>query len=187
MNTDENNQAGGAQPQEGAVEGNQAETIAVPKAEYDKLNQTIGSMKRELKDLKKPKEEALPKETTQNQPDSRLIEETYLAARGVTADEEIDLALTTAKKWQMSVKQLMNDSDFQAKLEKHRTQKANELATSQVKGGSGKSDAKNTLEHWIAAGRPPTPSDIPNSKVRQDIVSKMVQSSRAKPIKFYND
>ena len=31
-------------------EGNEPETISIPKADYDKLNQTLGSMKRELKD-----------------------------------------------------------------------------------------------------------------------------------------
>jgi len=53
MNPEENQEVTLDLNEEG--EGNEPEVVKVPKADYDKLNQTLGSLKRELKDLKKPK------------------------------------------------------------------------------------------------------------------------------------
>lgn len=172
---------------EGGEGNEQKETVSIAKADYDKLNQTLGSLKRELKDLKKPKDE--PKETPQEtkQPDNSLLEKTYLRAAQITAEDEVEFALTTAKKWGMEIDKLVDDEDFKVKLEKLRTQKANELATSNIKGGSGSSQTKNTAEYWTAKGVPPTADDVPDRKTRAAIVRSMMANARTNGKKFYND
>lgn len=161
----------------------QAETIAVPKSEYDKLNQTLGSLKRELKDLKKPKEET--KETPQTKPDS-LIEKTYLRAAGITNAEDVELALATAKKWGVSIDALVDDADFQVKLEKQRTTRDNAVATSNVRGTNGTSNAKQTSEYWVAKGTAPTPADVPDRATRAKIVREMMAREKGSTNSFYN-
>lgn len=167
---------------------NQDEVVSIPKKDYDLLNQTLGSLKRELKDLKKPKDS--PGETTATKgqtEDSQLLAKAFLRASGLTTPKQMELALSTAKKWGVSVDQLVDDEDFQLKLEKLRTQESNELATASVKGdGAGATQAKYTPEYWIAKGTPPTPSDIPDRKMRVKIHRAMIDNTKSGK-KFYND
>ena len=177
------------EPKEGEGEGEpktEDETISIPKTDYDKLNQTVGSLKRELKDLKKPKEET--KETPEKtKPDENsLLEKAFLRSAGISNEEEVELALTTAKKWDMTVDKLVDDEDFKIKLEKLRTQKSNELATSNVKGSGGKSQAKDTPEYWIAKGAPPSRTDVPDRATRTKIARAMIKNQKSGK-KFYND
>lgn len=170
---------------EGGAEG-EAETITISKAEWEKTHSTLGSLKRENKDLKKPKDE--PKETVQTKTDNSLLEKAYLRSAGVTSEDEVELALSTAKKWDMPIDKLVDDEDFKIKLEKVRTQKSNELATSKVKGGgSGKPGAKEDAAYWKAKGVPPTPADIPDKSTRVKIIREMMASAKNGGKKFYND
>jgi hypothetical protein len=178
----------GAATETSAGEGEtstEIETVSVPKKDYDTLNQTLGSLKRELKDLKKAGKET--HETPQTKPeDSSLLQKAYLRAAGITSEEEVDLALSTAKKWSMDIDKLVDDEDFTVKLEKLRTAKANAVATSNVRGGNGPSQAKNTPEYWIAKGTPPSPTDVPDRKIRMKIVRAMMDNTKNGK-KFYND
>lgn len=182
VDSQENNEGG---------EGNETEveTVAVPKQDYDKLNQTLGSLKRELKDLKKSKEE--PKETSKtNQPDENKLlerlEKVSLRQAGIEHSDDIELARNTAKKWNMDLEEVLGDEDFKAKLEKQQTTRANKEATSGIKGGAGQSQAKNTPEYWKAKGVPPTPADVPDRKTRAKIVRAMIEGSKSSKV-FYND
>ena len=159
--------------------------VKVPKADYDKMNQTLGSMKRELKDLKKPKEET--KETPeQNHPDNTLLQKAFLRSAQITDKEEVELALSTAKKWGLTVDDLVDDVDWQAKLDKFRTTKSNAVATSKVRGGQGSSEAKNTPEYWIAKGVPRSREDVPDRATRVKIAKAFMESGKNTK-KFYND
>lgn len=162
------------------------ETVSVSKSEYDKLNQTLGSLKRELKDLKKPKEES--EETPQKtKPDeSALLQKAFLRAAGITAPKEVELALLTAKKWGVEVDALVDDEDFKVKLEKLRTQEANVTATSNVKGSRGDAQAKSSPEFFIERGTPPTVAEVPDRKTRAKIVRAMIASTKGTG-KFYNE
>ncbi len=168
----------------------ESETVSVAKADYDKLNQTLGSLKRELKDLKKPKEES--KETVQTKTDENQllakIERMSLRQAGITDPEDIKLAQDTAQKWKMDIDDVLADDDFKAKLERQQTNRANVQATSKVKGGSGGTQAKNTAEYWIAKGQPPTPADIPDKTTRQKVVQAVIKAvKQGDNKKFYND
>lgn len=171
------------------VEGgneSQGENITISKSDYEKLNQTLGSLKRENKDLKKPKESQETTEKTKPS-DNSLLEKAFLRSAQITDAEEVELALSTAKKWGVSVDTLVDDPDFQVKLDKHRTTKSNDLATSKIKGTGAKAEAKNTLEYWTAKGQPPTPTDIPDRATRQKIVVAMMKAGKTGGKVFYND
>lgn len=185
MSTPENNQDGAVQPQvnEPAVA---PEKFEISKAEYDDLlkdRASFGSLKRDFKELKKSLDEKPPE--TAKSPDA-LSQKAYLAARGITAGDEIELALSTAKKWGMDVDAIVDDEDFSAKLDKLRTTKANAEATSHVAGGNSEASAKSTPEYWIAKGTPPTPDQVPNRKTRAAIVRAMMANG-ASSGKFHNE
>lgn len=164
-----------------------AETITISKMDWEKSQQTIGSMKRELKDLKKPKE--TPTETPQQTKpdDNRLLEKAFLRSAQITNEEEVELALSTAKKWDLSIDKLVDDEDFKVKLDKLRIQKANEVAVSNVRGGGGKPSAKESVEYWVAKGTPPSPADVPDRKTRVAIVKALMANTKGTGKKFYND
>lgn len=177
-----------AQVNEGEGESNN-DTISLSKTEYEKMNQTLGSLKRELKDLKKPKEET--KETPQKtEPDNVLLqklEKMALRQAGITHQEDIELAQKTAKKWGVDIDEVIADEDFQAKLKRQQDGRTNVEATTGIKGGAGTSGAKNTPEYWMAKGQPPTPADVPDGKTRRSIIRKMLQAADSPTGKFYNE
>lgn len=175
-----------------AAEGNEAEAdfVKVPKSDYDKLNQTLGSLKRENKDLKKPKE-TQTETAQQTKPDESVLlqrlEKMSLRQAGITDPDDIELARSTAKKWGVDIDEVIADDDFKVKLDRQQTARTNVQATSNVRGGAGNSQAKNTAEYWLAKGVPPTPADVPDNKTRRQIVSAFMKNSKGTGGKFYND
>lgn len=183
METDQTTEIADVGDQNNDVET--VETISIPKSDYEKLNQTIGSMKRELKDLKtKPKE--APQSTDTKPEESSLVLKTYLRAAQITHPEDIEFTLATAKKWGMEIDQLVDDTDFQVKLERQRTTRSNAEATSNIRGGAGSNQAKNTPEYWIAKGTPPSATDVPDRKARVKIARAMISNAKSSK-QFYND
>lgn len=181
------NQGAEAAPEvsQGEGESTEVETIAVAKSDYEKLNQTLGALKRELKDLRKPKEEpATPEKNHADTPE--LLQKTFLRAAQITAEDEVELALQTAKKWDMSIDKVVDDEDFKAKLERHRTAKANVEATSNIRGDKSTSSAKDSPAYWIAKGVPPTREQVPDGKARAKIARAMMESVKSGK-KFYSD
>lgn len=168
----------------------EVETIAVSKSDYEKMNQTLGSLKRELKDLKKSKEEAKETKETSAKPDENILvaklEKLALKTAGISHPEDMELARKTAKKWGVDIDEVITDEDFKVKLEKQQTSRANVEATSGVKGGAGSSNAKQSAAYWVAKGVPPTVADVPDRKTRATIVRAFMDSSKSSK-KFYND
>ncbi len=165
-----------------------AEMISVPKKDYETLNQTLGSLKKEIKDYKKSTKESSADTSQTNKTDSsNLLQKSYLRAAGITAADEVDLALATAKKWGVEVDALVDDDDFKVKLEKVRAAKANADATSNIRGGQGGQQTKNSAEYWIAKGVPPSAADIPDRKSRQKINAAFLKANKGGGKTFYND
>lgn len=138
-------------------------------------------------ELAKLRNQSAPKQEAEKKSDDfGLLEKSFLRSAGITAEDEVELARTTAKKWDMPIDKLVDDEDFKTKLEKMRTQKANELATSNIKGSGGKGQAKETLEYWVAKGTPPSREDVPDRKLRAQIARSMMANAKSSKT-FYND
>jgi hypothetical protein len=157
-----------------------ADTIAVPRSEYEKLNSDLGSLKREVKDLRKPKEAA------PSGPDE-LTKKTFLRAAGISDKEEVELALKTADKWNLAIDELVDDDDFQEKLTKLRTKKANDTATSGITGRPGSGNATQTPEYWLAKGQYPSREEVPDRTARKAIREAFMKQEKGGAKKFYND
>ena len=187
---DETIETDGAVTTEGEGEG-QVENVTVAKADYDKLNQTLGSLKKELKDLKKANDKSseTPTKETKVEESALLqkIERMSLRQAGITHADDIELAQKTAKKWGMDIDEVLSDDDFKVKLERQQTARDNALATSGVKGGAGTQSAKNTPEYWIAKGAPPSREDVPDRKTRAKIAKALMANANTSGKTFYND
>jgi len=164
------------------------DTISISRKEYDTLNQSLGSLKRELKDLRK--QSSTPKEELQNRPDESIlvqkIEKMALKSAGITHPDDIELAQKTAKKWGVDIDEVLSDEDFVAKLDRQRTARSNADATSNIRGDKSRSQAKDSADYWIAKGTPPTADQVPDRRERAKIVRSMLTASKSKP-KFYNE
>lgn len=188
----ETNQETSVTSETNAGEGTQQDSpIQLSKAEYDALKASeasLGSLKREFKDLKKSIETKTTEAPQQNHTtaDNSLLEKSYLRAAGVSHPEDVDLALQTAKKWNMAVDALVDDPDFQIKLEKQRTNRSNLDATSNLSGNGNTSSAKSDPAYWIAKGTPPSATDVPDRKTRATIARAMIASTKNSK-KFWND
>lgn len=172
------------------------DTVSISKSEYEKLNQTLGSYKRELKDLRKAKEDS-SKETSKTNAksdndssnESKLLErleKVALRQANITHEDDIALAKLTAKKWNVDLEDVLSDEDFKIKLERNQRDRDNALATSNIKGSAGSSNAKNTPEYWIAKGIPPSRTDVPDRKTRAQIARALMASTKSNKT-FYND
>lgn len=163
--------------------------LAEIKTMLEQFNGDIGSLKRTVKSLSKTSGKSETPESNQelSSLQERLDKQTFRAA-GITHEEDIKLAQETAKKWNMSIDDIIDDEDFVAKLDKQRTHRSNLEATTDIKGNKGGdgSSAKHKAEFWLAKGVPPTPSDIPDKKVRTGIIREMMKSAKVTK-KFYND
>lgn len=177
------------QNNEGEGEANN-DVITLSKSDYEKMNQTLGSLKRELKDLKKPKEETRETSTTNKSDESVLLREKLdrmaLRQAGLNHPDDIELAQKTAKKWGVDIDEVLTDEDFKVKLERQQTGRANVDATSDIKGSGTASKAKQDPAYWIAKGVPPTAQDVPDRKVRAQIARAMLGAAKNTG-KFYNE
>lgn len=174
-----------------AVEGKESEgeSVSIPRKDLDNLNQTIGSLKREVKDLRKPKTETETTQKNQTEDNAFLqkLERISLRQANITHQDDVDLAKNTAKKWGVDLDEVLSDEDFLVKLEKQQTKRSNEVAISNVRGGQGTSQAKNTPEYWIAKGVPPSREEVPDRKTRTAIARAFMAHEGNNGKKFYND
>lgn len=156
--------------------------------ELKEFKDKFSIMEKEISELKeKPK--------TKKSDDFGLLEKAFLKASGIIDLEEIELV----KKWHEDTKkpvdELVDHPFVKAELEQLRTAKANQTATSDIKGEGGSGGgAKDTPEYWIAKatinseGKLAFPDDLPNDrKLRAKIADKLIQSQKEGGKKFYND
>lgn len=133
---------------------------------------------------KKPEQEPVTNKTDDSKD---LSVKAFLRSAGITKKEEVEFALSKAKKWNVDVDELVEDDDFQESLEKFRTKQANIAAAATVEGDKSGSPVKETTEYWVAKGQPPTPADIPDRAKRTKIINEMVKHADTSGKKFYND
>lgn len=120
------------------------ETVTLSKAEYDKLNQTLGSLKKEIKTFKKETE--APRES--NEPDyARLA---YLASQKVDHPDDQKLVMDEANRLKMPLTDVLNMEHMKARLEAQQNQRNAENGSPSGtgrKGGPGRGDVDYYLAH----------------------------------------
>lgn len=189
MSTENNNQAEAVDSTNNGGEGEpQSESITLSKAEYEKMNQDLGSLKRELKEFKKPKDSDKTPEKTNNSDFSKDdVEDLLMQVSGITKDSETALAKKLQKETNLPLKQLLNSKYFKTELEDLRTSEANAEASTGIKGDKQNSQgAKGTAEYWVAKGEYPTREQVSDPKVRTEIRKALVAKEKGKTGGFYN-
>ena len=162
--------------------------VKLSKAEYEELvkyKATVGSLNRELKDLKKKSLETKTETPEVKADEFGLLQKTFLVSSGIKDADEIELAKEIQKKTGVDWDKLVEDDYFQSRLTKLRNTKENALATD-VKGGSGGGVTKSA-DFFIAKGVPPTAKDIPDRKARVAIINQMMDAEKNGGGKFYNE
>ena len=173
----------------------EGETISVSKTEYEKMNQTLGSLKRELKDLKKPKEE--PKETPEKtHSDNKLVErldKMALQVAGIKESDEVELFNKWKTETGREADMIVGNDIFKKELENIRTAKANQAATSNIQGGGDKSGAKDNPDYWIAKatkgkdGKLEFPEETPKHLYTKILDKLGANEGSSGNLKFYSD
>lgn len=153
--------------------------IKVPKEEYNKTMSTLGSLKRELKDLKKPKEES--KESSKSDLGDSLGEKAFLAVNGIKGSDELDFVKKMKKETGRSTEDLLDSTYFQTELKDFREKKSTEKA---IPTGSKRSSnsSVNTVEYWLAKDELPPVSE---TQLRRDVVNAKMNKEKSKG-QFYN-
>lgn len=200
MTTENNNQEVAESPEAPAEEGTPESIQEAPSADVDELkselqkrDETIGSLKREMKDLKKSLEK--PKETSQKTEQSsdklehleKQLQKLTLAQQGINSDKEIELAERLKEETGMDWDKLVTSKYFKSELEELRAEEANAKATSGVKGDGSKGDAKQTVDYWVAKGTPPSREQVPDRKMRAQIARAFLKNASTGGKTFYND
>jgi len=128
--------------------------------------------------------------------DDKLLErldKMALQVAGITEDDEVELFNKWKEQTRREADEIVGNSIFKQELEGLKTAKANQKATSDIKGEQGESGVKNTPEYWIAKatkdanGNPLFHDDTPKelySKILEKLAKDEPGSSEN--LKFYN-
>lgn len=140
-------------------ETTEEEVVTLTKAEYDKLNQTLGSLKREVKTFKKEAE--APQKS--NEPDyARLA---YLASQRVDHPDDQKIVMEEASRLQMPLTDVLNMEHIKARLQANQNQRTAEDGSptgSGRKGGAGKGD----VDYYLA-----NPDEVPpDLKLHNEVI-----------------
>ncbi len=141
----------------------------------------------ELEKLSKPKE---PVKKEKEKPDDKLLEKIdglTLQAGGIKEKDEVELAEKWKEQTGRELTEVLANEIFQKELQQLRDDKANETATTGVKGSGQTSDAKSDPALYIARGTPPTGEEVPDKKVRLKIIREMMKRAKTGGKTFYND
>ncbi len=134
-------------------EQEEVESVKVPKADYDKLNETVGSLKRELKDLKKPKES---QETPQNSNEPDYAKLGFLNSVSVTHPDDQKIVIDEAKRLKLPLTDVLQMEHIKSKLATNNDTRVSQDGMpkgSGRKGGPGKS----TVDYYLAH-----PDEVPD-------------------------
>ena len=151
------------------------ESVSISKEEYQKLNQTLGSLKRELKDLKKPNEEVSERSNKSGGLD--YGEKAFLVANGIKGDEN-KLVEDAMKKTGGTLEEVLSNPYFQAQLKETRDLAVTTDAI--PKGRSGNNVPTDSVEYWMTKPIEEVPQNM-----RAKVVNAKLASDKSKGM-FYN-
>ena len=154
---------------------------------------------KELRDSLKEREAKLAefeKAKPEKKPDDKLLERLdnmALQVAGIIEEDEVELF----NKWKTSTgreaDEIVGNSIFKQELEVLKTAKANQKATSDIKGEQGESGVKNTPDYWIAKatkgldGNLLFPEEMPK-ELYSKVLDKLAENEpgSSEELKFYN-
>ena len=176
MNTEDNNQEDVSVPTEDTGEvapapENDTQVIELDtlKKQIEEANATIGSLKRELKDAKKPKDTP---QQTKPQDDLDYGMKAYLRSEGIEPTE-FDFVKEHMQESGMDLDRLVKNNYFQSQLKELRDKRATEAAIPSKTRGTGES-SKSKVDYWVNRGEMPenTPE---NFELRAAIVNRRIE------------
>ena len=145
------------------------------------------------------KEKSEPKQPEPKEPkksDDKLLErldKMALQVAGITEEDEVELFNKWKEQTGREADDIVGNSIFKQELEGLKTAKANQKATSDIKGEKGESGVKNTPEYWIAkatkgADGQPLFSDETPKELYSKIADKLAEREpgSSENLKFYN-
>lgn len=139
------------------------ETVEEPKAEKPKrtpqeeLKYFEGRAQRLRKDLGLDKPEAKPEEKATPKGELDNADYALLTAKGIEDEDEVAFAHKTMKKWDMPLREVLRDEDFQTKLKSMRKEKEVKEATPSAtkRGGGASNDVETALAKYEQTGKLP--------------------------------
>ena len=134
--------------------------------------------------------EKVEKKSEEKKPDTQLVDKIdrlTLQAGGIKEKEEVELANKWKEKTGRELDEILTNEIFIKELQQIRDDKANEVATTGVKGDAKTSGAKLTAEYWNSKGTPPTAEEVPDKKTRVKIIREMMKGESSGSFRFYND
>ncbi|MEK7112705.1 MAG: hypothetical protein AAB875_05245, partial [Patescibacteria group bacterium] len=144
-----------------------------------------------IKTVEKPKAEKKPAKSDEDL--LQRLDRLALKGAGIVEKEETELVERWKTDTGRTIDDITENSIFKKELEELRTSKANQAATSNIKGEPGDAGIKNTPDYWIAKmtkgsdGKPMFPEELPaDMKLRAAIVDKLSDTHSQKDFKFYN-
>ncbi len=161
-----------------------------PEAKKSRLTRQLKQVNKELGVEEEVKPKAKKKEETTSDGEFGLLELTFLKGEDIKSEDEIDFVKKELKEAGLDtadLPKLFANKYFKSELESFRTDAANTLATSDVKGGGGESKATDSPAHWIAKGLPPTAEQVPDKDKRVAIHRAMMKNAESSGKMFYND
>jgi hypothetical protein len=122
MNSEDNNQeVEVAEETTEETTEEEADVITIPKSEWNKTQQTVGSLKREIKTLKKSTESPKETPTTGELAESQLE---FLELKGISDEDEVEVIAKFVAKTGQTVRQALRDDYVQTKLTAIKADKA---------------------------------------------------------------
>ena len=156
-------------------ETTEEETVTLSKAEYDKLNQTLGSLKKEVKTYKK--EIDAPQQESSEPDYARLA---YLASQQVNHADDQRIVMEEANRLKLPLTDVLNMEHVKARLEAQQNQRTAESGAptgTGRKGGAGKGDVDYYLAH---PDEVPTDlklhNEVIDARIRRDTENNMFSS-----------
>ena len=153
------------------------------------LRDSLKEQEAKLAELAKPDE----KKTKSDDKLLERLDKMALQVAGITEDDEVELFNKWKTETGREADNIVGNSIFKQELESLKTAKANQKATSDIKGERGESGVKNTPDYWIAKatkdanGQLLFSDEMPKelySKVLEKLATNEPGSSEA--LKFYN-
>lgn len=141
------------------------ETVTLSKAEYDKLNQTLGSLKKEVKTYKK-EIDAPQKESSE--PDyARLA---YLASQKVDHPDDQKMVLEEANRLKLPLTDVLNMEHMKARLEVNQNQRVAENGAPSGNGRKGGA-VKGDVDYYLAH-----PDEVPGDlKLHNEVIDARIK------------